>query len=73
MSMLIFVIGLLVGGLLTTVVSFWLLHVGTIQVDRSDPFDGPYLLLILSEGVHQVTNKHYVILKVKDENFGKKD
>lgn len=57
-------VGLLVGRVYTSGNT-----IGNLRVDQSDPSEPPYLFLELSEGVHTVTNKKTVHLKVRVENF----
>lgn len=43
--------------------------VGTLRVDTSDPMDGPYLFLELSQGLDMVALSHRVTLDVRVENY----
>lgn len=43
--------------------------VGTLRVDKSDIYDGPHLFLELDRGIHEIVNRKYVLLKVRDENL----
>lgn len=63
-----FIIGLIVG---CSVMVFIMRKpvVGTIRVDRSDPYDGPYLFLELTENLGQVVNKKYVTLKIDVSDY----
>ena len=43
--------------------------VGTLRVDKSDIYDGPHLFLELDRGIHEIVNRKYVLLKVRDEDL----
>ena len=43
--------------------------VGFLRVDRSDPFEEPYLFLELSKDVGDISNMDYVTLQVKVKNY----
>ena len=69
-----FLIGLGVGitvGIIFVVliIAFRVPPVGTLRVDKSDIYDGPHLFLELDKGVYEITNRKYVLLKVRDENL----
>jgi hypothetical protein len=59
-------------GLVLGLIFIWLIFrrllAGHLRVDRSDPYDGPYLFLELHKSI-EATTKNYVILKVKEEDF----
>ena len=63
-----FIIGLILG---CSVMVFIMRKpvVGTIRVDRSDPYDGPHLFLELTENLGQVVNKKYVTLKIDVSDY----
>lgn len=42
---------------------------GTLRVDHSDPDDGPYLFLELSEDPEKLINQQYIILNVNVEDY----
>lgn len=68
---LTFVIALIIGFLFAR--SYYLelrdrSMVGALRIDRSDP-DGPYLFLELKTGVDDVSQRGYVTLEVRDENY----
>lgn len=42
---------------------------GDLRIDTSDPDDGPYMFLELSEPPRNIMRKEYVTLKVKVANF----
>lgn len=43
--------------------------VGTLRVDTSDPMDGPYLFMELTQGLDKVALSHRVTLDVRVENY----
>lgn len=45
------------------------LSVGTLNVDQSDPYDGPLLFLELSKPVNFVRSKKYVLVRVTNKNY----
>ena len=47
------------------------LKVGTLQIDRSDPSEPPYPFLRISRSssIEELSNRKYVLLEVKNENF----
>lgn len=56
-------------GCIAAVLGFSRLVVGVLRVDRSDPYDQPYMFLELSKSTETVTSKKYVLLKVSTENY----
>lgn len=44
-------------------------EIGTLRVDQSDPYDGPYLFLELSENPKKLLDKKYITLKVNVEDY----
>lgn len=65
--LLVFLLGLVVGCILATVVSKPN-HVGSLRVHTSDP-DGPYLFLQLEQNIDSVLKEDYVTLKVDVRDF----
>lgn len=63
-----FFVGLLIGGFFVYFLSRFD-SVGTLRVDRSDPYDGPHLFLELSKGIDAIGRKKYVILKVNNSSY----
>ena len=60
-----FIAGLLVGGLIVTIISRHKKAIGSLRVETSDP-DGPYLFLELNDGnISELLRKRHVILNVK--------
>lgn len=43
--------------------------VGVIRVDRSDPYEAPYLFLELEKDVSSIMNEHFVTLEVQVKNY----
>lgn len=43
--------------------------VGDLRVDKSDPYDSPYLFLELNVDPSIIEQKEYITLKVKVEDF----
>jgi len=68
MSGLIFLIGITVGCVATQFI-FKRDIIGDLRIDRSDTIDGPYLFLELNKGLDSFSNKQYVFMRVRDENF----
>lgn len=64
---IIFVIGIVVGSLITQII-IRTLGVGTLRIDTSDP-DGPFMFLELSKDVNSVASKKYVVLKVNLKSY----
>lgn len=63
-----FISGVLVGCAIMRVI-FRPKVMGVINVDRSDPADGPYLFLELTESVNDLSSKKYVTFKVENKNY----
>ena len=65
---IMFVIGLLIG-IIATTLFIRLRSVGTLRIDRSDPEDGPYLFLELTSRPEEVAKKAYITLRVDLESY----
>lgn len=63
-----FIAGVLIGCALMSVV-FRPKVGGIINIDRSDPVDGPYLFLELTESVNELSAREYVKFKVQNKNY----
>ena len=65
-----YILGSFVGAVFTAV---WLSIkkplIGSLRIDKSDIYDGPHLFLELDKGIHEIVNRKYVLLKVRDENL----
>ena len=60
-----FIAGLLVGGLIASIILRNKKSIGSLRVETSDP-DGPYLFLELNDGnISELLRKRHVILNVK--------
>lgn len=62
------VIGFIIGYLLKAAISRFT-TIGTLRIDRSDPFDGPHMFLELSKTVNDISNKKCITLKVSNKNY----
>ena len=56
-------------GCVITVVVFRVKHIGTLRIDSSDPYEGPYMFLELKKDVGNIGRKKYVILKVNTKSY----
>lgn len=43
--------------------------VGTLKIDRSDPYDAPYLFSELVRDIEYIQNREYVTFKVDVSNY----
>lgn len=48
---------------------FFIDIVGTLNLDRSDPYDKPYIFLELQHSPDEIFRKKYVILKTTTKNY----
>ena len=67
-----FFIACLIGclfGCAATIVAFRVKHIGTLRIDSSDPYEGPYMFLELRKDVGNIGRKKYVILKVNTKSY----
>lgn len=44
-------------------------NVGILNVDRSDPYDEPYLFLELDKEVEYISKHEYVTFRVRNKNY----
>ena len=44
-------------------------YVGSLRIDKSDPTENPYLFLEIDDSVGNISNRKYIILRVKREDF----
>lgn len=65
---LVFCVGIVAGCIISKIISRMKI-VGSLRVDTSDPEDGPYLFLELSQNMDVVAKKKYVVLKVNLNSF----
>lgn len=67
-------IGVVIGfaiGFVCACIGVLSLKIGVLQIDRSDPSEPPYTFLRIdrSNSIEQISQKKYVLLEVKNENF----
>ena len=67
-TIIAFVLGAIIGVFVISAV-FGRKAIGFLRLDHSDPEDNPYLFLELSKDLPNFSNKKYVILKVKVQDF----
>jgi hypothetical protein len=63
-----FIAGIVFGSVLTLAV-FRVKHIGTLRIDSSDPYEGPYMFLELRKDVGNIGRKKYVVLKVNTKSY----
>jgi hypothetical protein len=68
MEVVIFVIGMVIGAIIS-IVLYVNTSIGDLIVDSSDPDDGPYLFLELSKDVDCIKQKQHIVLKVNTKNY----
>lgn len=56
-------------GFISACIGVLRLKIGTLKIDRSDPTEPPYMFLEISKGVGDVSNRKYVLLDVRNENY----
>ena len=67
-----YILGFLIGVIMTSLIY---LHrntskrIGYLRVDYSDPIDGPYLFLELSENINNISKKREAIVEIKNKSF----
>ena len=69
MDILFLTIGYIMGILVTFVFVHIRMKAGVLRIDHSDPLDGPYMFLEISKNVDFITNRRYVLLEVRREDF----
>ena len=42
---------------------------GTLKIDKSDPYKGPYLFLELNHEVSSIGKGKYILLKIEESNY----
>ena len=62
------ILGVILGYILNELISR-IRSEGTIRVDMSDPYDGPYMFLEISDSIENVGDKDYVTLKVEVSDY----
>lgn len=68
-AIIAFVVGVLAGFLIAAVLFRRKPVSGALRVDTSDPQDGPYLFLELTESMDKVLRSRQVTFNVKLENY----
>lgn len=68
MGVLMALLGFVIG-FLSACIAVLRLKIGTLRVDQSDPEDEPYMFLELSKNMGDITNRKYVLLDVRHENY----
>ncbi len=68
-AVIAFVAGILAGVLIAAFLFRRKPVVGALRVDTSDPQDGPYLFLELTENMDKVMKSRQITLDVKLENY----
>lgn len=69
MDILFLTIGYIMGILVTFVFVHISMKAGVLRIDHSDQLDGPYMFLEISKNVDFITNRRYVLLEVRREDF----
>ena len=64
-----FVVGIIFGLVLYKILDSSKKTVGVLRVDRSDPYDGPYLFLELKSDPSLIEKRSSVYLKVDASNY----
>ena len=68
MEVILIIAGIAIGIIISAIRNlFW--QVGSLRIDRSDPSDNPYLFLEINNGIGDISNRKYIILRVKKEDF----
>lgn len=68
MSIFMFILGVLIGSIITQIV-LRSISIGNLNIDRSDPYESPYMFLELHKDVRYLLRKKYVTLTVTKENY----
>ena len=42
---------------------------GTLRIDKSDPYEGPYLFLELNHRVSNIGRGKYILLKIEESSY----
>jgi hypothetical protein len=65
---ILFVIGIVIGFVVSEILSRKD-SMGTIRVDSSDPYDGPYLFLEMTGSVEKLKKRKYAMFKVSTISY----
>lgn len=68
MGVLMAILGF-VAGFISACIAVLRLKIGTLRVDQSDPNDEPYMFLEISRNTGDFTDRKYVLLDVRHENY----
>lgn len=68
MGVLMTILGFAIG-FISACIAVLRLKIGTLRIDRSDPNDNPYMFLEISKNVGDFTDRKYVLLEVRNENY----
>ena len=68
MEVILIIAGIAIG-LIISAIRNEIRYVGSLRIDKSDPTENPYLFLEIDEGVRDISNRKYIILRVKREDF----
>lgn len=66
-------LGGMIAGAIAVVIGIHRLQVGILQIDYSDPDDGPYMFLKVTKGVVDIARRKYVLLEVSTEDLGSRN
>ena len=72
MAVIMIIVGFGIG-FISACVGVLSLKIGTLKIDRSDPTEPPYMFLEVSKGVGDISNRKYVLLDVRNENYISKE
>lgn len=70
MTLILF--GVIIGGICSATIFHIMRHmlnIGYLNIDRSDPYDNPYLFLELTKNIQTFQKSKYIVLKVKQHNY----
>lgn len=65
---LIFIIGVAFGAVVCAAYMGLSVY-GTLRIDHSDPYDDPYMFLLLDGKVEDISSQKFIRLKVDNKNF----
>ena len=68
MEILLIITGIVIG-LIISAIRNEFRYVGSLRIDKSDPTENPYLFLEINNGISDISNRKYIILRVRREDF----
>lgn len=68
MEVILIIAGIAIG-LIISAIRNEFRYVGSLRIDKSDPIENPYLFLEIDDSVEDISNRKYIILRVKREDF----